>query len=357
MPPKKRSPKTVPVPFWQRNRVIIDISTQSIIKVVIAAFALWFVFTIREILIALFVAFILTTAINPVVDRLQKYKVPRAVSALGIFVIIFGLLALLVRLIIPPIANQLVEIAQQLPSLYEIATTRIIDLRDTLPESVQANIQNFLQSLASSLQAGAVSGAGAISGFFGGFFSLITIFVLTFYMTVQENSIKKMVKGVFPKRHHAYMATVVARVEEKLGAWVRGQLMLSLIIGFAVFVGLAAIGVEYALVLAILAGIMELFPIIGVIIAIIPALFLAFTQSPPLALGVLILYTIIQQLENNLIVPKVMQKAVGLNPMVILVAILIGAKLAGIMGVLLAVPVVTTISIFFKDFIQSDEKT
>lgn len=343
--------------FGSPKRSVVDISTQTIVKTIILLLLLWFVFLVREIIVALFFAFILASAINPLVDKLQERKIPRPLSVLTIFIGIIGFFSLLIALIIPPIAEQLIELAQQLPGIYKQLTLQYTELQHSIPPTVTQSLQDFLASSGDALKQGVQNTFGAISKFFGGFISLLTIFVLTFYITVEKDSVKKIVKSLFPKRHHAYICDVVVRAQVKMGAWVRGQLLLSLIIGLFVFIGLWILGVKYALVLAMLAGVMELVPIIGVIIAIIPALFLSVTQAPILAIGVLILYIVIQQLENHLIVPKVMQKAVGLNPVVIIISLLIGAKLAGILGVLMAVPTVTMLSVFIKDFTSHKVET
>jgi predicted PurR-regulated permease PerM len=145
---------------------------------------------------------------------------------------------------------------------------------------------------------------------------------------------------------------LIARMQEKIGRWLRGQLLLSLIIFLMTYAGLTILGVRYALVLALFAGVTELIPYIGPFIGLVPALFIALTQSPIVALGVLVLYIIIQQLENYVIVPKVMQRAVGLNPIVIIVAMLVGAKMAGILGIILAVPVATALSVAVGDLFE-----
>ncbi len=333
-------------------RVRIDISTRTLVKTILLLLGVAFLFEIRNILLLLFVVFILNSAIDPVVDKWEKRGVPRAATAFLILLLVVGVLVLLVALLIPPIAEQLVELARHLPVYYDKFSYEYSQISDTIPPSVIANIQQILSSLGDGLKSGAQSTVGAVSSVFGGLVSFVTVIVMTFYTLAQEKSVKKLAESVFPTREHERVNRVLTRVQEKMGAWVRGQLFLSLIIALLVFIGLATIGVNYALVLAMLAGVMELVPIVGVIIAIVPALMLAFAQKPILALGVLVVYLVVQQLENHLIVPKVMQKAVGLNSVVIITALLVGAHLAGIIGVLLAVPVVTALSIVIGDVME-----
>jgi predicted PurR-regulated permease PerM len=147
------------------------------------------------------------------------------------------------------------------------------------------------------------------------------------------------------------------KIQNRLGNWLRGQLILSLVIFTLTYIGLSILQIKYALVLAMLAGSFELIPYVGPILSSVPAIFLAFVQAPYLALFVILLYFIVQQLENSLIVPKVMGRVTGLNPIVVLIAVLIGAKIGGIVGTLMAVPVATALSTFLYDFNNHEDSS
>jgi len=168
-------------------------------------------------------------------------------------------------------------------------------------------------------------------------------------MVVEENAIKKLVWSVAPEKHQVYIMHLVNRMQQKIGLWLRGQLILSLSIFVLTYVGLLILGVKYALVLALIAGLLEFIPYLGPTLSAIPAVFLAFTQAPALALFTLGLYYIIQMVENNILVPKIMQKTVGLNPIISISALLVGYKLAGVVGAILSIPVATAVSVFIKD--------
>jgi predicted PurR-regulated permease PerM len=166
---------------------------------------------------------------------------------------------------------------------------------------------------------------------------------------------KKLVWSVVPIRHQPYIMQLINRMQKKIGMWLRGQLILSLIIFALTYIGLLILGVKYALVLALIAGLTEFIPYLGPLLAAIPAVFLAFTQSPMLAVFVAVLYYVIQLTENNILVPKIMQKAVGLNPIVSIAVLLIGFQLAGVVGAILSIPVATAASVFFKDVLDGKE--
>ena len=193
---------------------------------------------------------------------------------------------------------------------------------------------------------------GALITFFGGILSTIVIVIVTYYLSLYDQSIKRSIRSLLPAKYQPYFSHLTLRMQDKIGLWLRGQLVLCLIIFFMVLIGLSLLGVKYVWVLALLAGVSEIIPYFGPIIGAVPAVFIAFTQSPELGLATLALYFFIQQAENYLIVPKVMQKAVGLNPVVIIIAMLIGAQVAGIFGILLAVPVTTALNVAFSDFAE-----
>jgi len=181
------------------------------------------------------------------------------------------------------------------------------------------------------------------------------ILVISFYLTVQEKGVKRFIMSLTPAKHQSYLSSLIERIQRKMGGWLRGQLLLMLIVGILTYIALRLIGLKYALVLALIAGILEIVPYIGPIISAIPAVILGFVQSPFLALLVIILYILIQQIESQIIAPQVMRRAVGLNPIITIIAILIGAKLAGILGIILAVPITAALAEFLKDVYQRRE--
>ena len=192
-------------------------------------------------------------------------------------------------------------------------------------------------------------------GVASGIVSFITILVISFYLTVEENGMKNFIKYLTPFKHQAYITILVNKIQKKMGAWVLGQVILSAVIFGLVFIGLTALNVKYALVLALLAGLLEIVPYIGPFVSGAIATFFAFLQSPTLAVAVIILWVVTQQLESNVIVPIVMSRSVGLNPVMVILGILTGATLGGIIGILLAVPVMSAFSVFISDVIEGRE--
>lgn len=339
--------------FSQHKEETRTISTVTLIKVVVFAVVIWFFYFIRDILALLFVALILSSALSPWVASMERRKVPRIISILLIYLCIIGILLFVLYLIIPPLSQEYTAFVLNFPEYSNQITNFIHQYNPEI--NVVEQVRKSLSALQSNLPQLAGQLFVKIYDIIKGFLGVFLVFVVTFYMVIEEEIIRKTVRLVTPNRYHSYIEEMVIRVQKKIGQWFRGQMILCLIIFSITYVGLMLLGVKYALTLALIAGLTEFFPVIGPAIGAVPALFIAFTQSPLLALWVLFLYWIIQRLENDLIVPRVMKYAVGINPLVSIIAILIGGKIGGIAGILLAVPVATILMTITSDFFDNDE--
>jgi len=323
-----------------------EISYTSILKVILVLAGLYFIYLTREIIGIIFVAIILTSAFDPWVDWLQKYKIPRGISILMIYVILIGLLSLIVVMMVPPISEQLSQLAKNFPMYYEKLMTSFAQYTNS---AEQPTLPEALQSLSTNLGETTKSVFSTVTGIFGGLISFIIVLVIVFYMTVEEKLLKKFINTLTPANNRKYISDLIDRIQIKLGMWLRGQLALMLVVGILTYVGLTILGVKYALLLALIAGVLEIIPTIGPTIATIPAVIVGFSDSFFKVILIVGMYIIVQQLENHLIVPKIMQKAVGLNPIIVIIAVLIGAKLGGVVGALMAVPVAAIIEVYLSD--------
>lgn len=334
----------------------ININFFSVIKIILVLVLFYFLILIKDVLAILFVSLILASAVDPSVDWMQKRKIPRALGVLFIYSALFSLIGLTIYLIIPPIITEVGELSDDFPRYIERVTSGINVLKEySQQHGILDNVRNNLGALSANLQ-GAASGIfSTVSGILGGIFSFFLVLVITFYMVVEENAIKKLVWSIAPTQYQPYVMQLINRMQKKIGMWLRGQLILSLIIFLLTYMGLSFLGVKYALVLALIAGLTEFIPYLGPMIGAIPAIMLAFLQTPILALFVLALYYVIQLVENNILVPKIMQKAVGLNPIISIAVLLMGFKVAGVVGAILAIPVATAISVFVQDFFDGKE--
>ncbi|MBU1032816.1 MAG: AI-2E family transporter [Patescibacteria group bacterium] len=329
---------------------LFNIKTSAIIKIVVILLALGFLWLVRDILALLFVALFLAALMNPAALWAAKKRIPKGLVVLLVYILLLAALGALSALIIPTLTKQFGNLYQSLGAFVLSLSGSIQILREYVGQ------YGFIQDLTTSfdsIQGQASWAAGGLyttlTGFFGGLAGLLIVMVMAYYMVVEEKEAVRLFQNLVPKKYQDISAKILTQVQMKIGNWLGGQLALSLIIGVLYYIGLLILGVESALALAVFAGFLEFIPYLGPILGGIPIVIVAFSDSPfkaVLALGLVIL---IQQLENHAIVPKLMQKAVGLNPLISIVAVLIGAKLFGVVGVLLAVPVATAISVVLTE--------
>ena len=336
---------------WQK----IDVSSSTIFRTVLILLLFWFLYLIRDILVILFAAIVVSWAIAPIADYLQKFRVPRAVTVILVYLAALALLSGLITMMVPPLTAQVRSLAQTLP---EVATV----LEDNIPipalgrETVVAQTQDFLAKFGDNLANISANIFQRTRLVFSGFLSVLFVFVITFYLVIEKEPIKKLLGIVLPKEHVPYAHRIVDKARRKIGRWVLAQLALGIIAGTIVGVGLWILGVPFALLLGVIAGVFEIVPVIGPVLAAIPGVVVGVSQGWILGLAALGLYWGFQQLENNLLVPRIMKRAVGLNPLVTLIAVLLGARLAGVAGLILAVPAATVISVFLSDIFADKEE-
>lgn len=214
--------------------------------------------------------------------------------------------------------------------------------------------QNILSLFKSGIEEGGM--VRSLSVFFGGFLSLILIVVLSFYLAAQEKGIENFLRLISPVKSRSYVVSLWKRSQEKIGLWFQGQMLLGVLVGVLAFLGLTILGIESALFLAVIMMVFEIIPVFGPILAAVPGVAIAFTEGirgvdPGLTAGlfVALFYFIIQQFESHLIYPLVVRKVIGIPPVLVIVALVVGAKMAGFLGILLSVPITAIIMEFLND--------
>lgn len=338
-----------------KEKIVIDISYESVLRFFLVSFTLFFVYYIRDVIFIMFVAMLLALTMEPAVDRLQRSGIPRVFGAGLLFLSTLAIVGIIVYAAAPPLAQEIGQLAANLPAyINNINFQYLVDSGHNLGLS-SSDLQDILLNLSTSLKnAAAYLFTGTLS-FLGGIFSAVLIIVIAFYLVLEDNGVEKLVRAAAPIRMQDRFMHLVKKIEKKLGHWFVGQISLGFIVGMLSLIGLSVIGVPYALVLAIIAGAFELIPYIGPMLSAIPAVLVGITVSPATAVLVFILYFLIQEFENYLIVPKVMEKSVGLHPVIIIIAVAIGGQIGGVPGMILSVPMATIISIILEDI--RNEKT
>jgi len=341
----------------KKEKVEVDVSYESILRVFLISFVLLFLFYIREVIFTVFVSVLLVLIMDPAVDKMKKERnIPRVFGAGILFASLIAVMGILIYAVAPPLAREVSQLASNLPGYVNGLDFDSIKNNGQNFGIMASDFQGILTDISSALKNATVFIFTGAMGLVGGIFSAILVLVISFYLVVEEDGIDKFVKAIFPREIQSQSMRIIRKVENKLGRWFVGQVTLGFIIGFLSFIGLYLIGVPYALVLAIIAGLLELVPYIGPILSAIPAVIIAFTVSPTIAAMTFVLYFFIQEFENYLIVPKVMEKSVGLHPIIIIIAAIIGGQLGGIIGMILAIPITTIISIIIEDIAEEKRK-
>jgi len=252
-----------------------------------------------------------------------------------VFVFLFVFFGFLLSWIIPPLSQEVSLFVKYAPLMFRHINSPILSL---------LNLQSLTQYIPGVTNQALTIIKSIVSN---AMFLVGTVF-FSFYFTAEKDVVEKIVIRFFNETKTRRVVTLFDRIEKRMSAWLWGELLLMTVIGCMTFVGLNLIGVRYALPLAIIAGLLEVIPNLGPVLSTIPAFFIAITQSYFLGFSTIALYFIVQQLENNLIVPYIMRKAVGINPIVTLIALIVGGRVGGILGILLAIP----LTLFFESIVS-----
>jgi predicted PurR-regulated permease PerM len=338
----------------------ISVSTWTILKVIIMLIALGLIWVLRDVVAMIFVALLLSALIDPFADWFGRHHIPRALAVILVYICLLGIGTSIIILLVPPLVAQVQQLVTNFSSIVESLMGTVNRFQAvTIQYGFGENFQSGLQALESGVSSSVSGIFSTVTGFFGSLAALVIVFVLTFYMVVEEDSARRFFKNMAPVEYQPFLSGLFNKMQKRIGYWLRGQLVLGLVVGLAVYVGLLILGVPYALLLGLIAGLLEIVPYAGPMLAAVPVLIIAFSVSPIKGILAIILFIVIQQVENNLLVPKIMQKATGLNPVVSIVAMLVGVKFGGVTGALLAIPVATMASVAIEELFSglSSEKT
>ena len=330
---------------------VVEISPRSVIRtlaIIVAFFVAW---QIRSILMSLLAAFVLMTGFAYIADWFHERGINKTVAAILAYSCLVAFLALLLFLIIPPLLVQVRGFVNNFPFYVD----KIQDIYDgrVIPQVDNSSVVNILSDqISSSLD----DVLGVFLNTISGFVNFLTVAVLSFYLLIERDKIKNNVFVLFPHLPKERVTKLAHKIEQKVGAWVRGELILMFVVGTMTYIGLSLLRVEYALPLAIIAGLLEAVPVVGPIVSSVPAILVALVTNPISVIGVIALYVVVQQLENNILVPEIMQAAVGLSPLLVILALLIGASLFGVIGAILAVPSLAISQVIVSDIIEHRDK-
>ena len=313
------------------------VSVRSIVAIFGILLLGFIILQMGEVFMALYIAFVLALVLNPIVDRLSSRRIPRSLAVGLIYLILVVVVSVVTAAGLHPTITETTRLMTDLPKVLEQAAgisqlSLMGNIPSNLPFSSGGQVLNFTLGLFSNL------------------FFVLSILVFTFYILVEFITVREMILKMVPQGSRKKVDHLLLAMERLLGVYMRGQLLLGLIIGVITYIGLTLIHMPYAMSLALFAGVLEMVPVIGPIISAIPALIVALPLGTVNVASVAILYVLIQQIENNVLVPKVMQRTVGLNPLLTLIILLVGGKLFGLAGVVLAIPTALIMYLVYLEF-------
>lgn len=339
-----------PRPLLAQPRYLWGVAWRIVMVALVLVAAIWAIFNLTHIVLQVLVAIILATGLTPMVEWLHRRHIPRPVSVLIIYLGFLLAIAGVLALIIPPLVDQVRQFVESAPELGQALIDQYAGLRQQfsfLPPpnlDLGAQFANLL-SQAGSLATQFFNVVQVVLSLFTSLLNVVLTLLIAFYLVVDGPRIRRYFLSFLKESQRERVTPVLDRIGEKMGGWLLGQILLSASIGLASYVALTILGIRGALLLAVIAAIGEIVPIIGPWLSAIPAVLVAFTDSPLKALLVIVAYLIIQQLESNLLAPYILGRAVQLHPLAIIVALLIGGALFGIVGALVAVPVTAALSV------------
>jgi predicted PurR-regulated permease PerM len=334
----------------------ISITSGTIFKAIMLVVGAWLVFYLRDVVLIVLTSIVVASAIEPGVSFLSKWQIPRLLSVIFIYLLmglfLFSIFYFFVPLILDDLATFLAALPTYLTALS--ASEALQNYAAIFGVSAPGDLASggVIESIRSGVNLTSLFGSSfsAAASLFGGIFSFILIVVFSFYFTVAETGVDDFLRVIMPKKYLSYALDLWLRSRHKIGLWMQGQLVLAVLIGVMVYLSLMILGIRHALLLAVFAAFFELIPVFGPTIAAVPAILIGFADGGvTMGLFVIALYVIIQQFENHLIYPIVVTQVVGVPPLLVILGLIIGAKLAGFLGILLSVPMAAVIQELVRD--------
>ncbi len=337
----------------------INISSSTILRVFVFGLLFWLLFILKDIVLVVLTAIVISSAIEPGVRFFIEKKIPRVFAVVLIYAVVAMLLFSVFVSIIPILLSEMSGVIANIPN-YLSQVNQVVPLLDEsilqgyvpLVTEIAASVSNpsFLNTVhtgISNVSGNVLSNVGLIAN---NLFNVLLIVVLSFYFSVTEDGVGSFLKIVTPLRYEKYVLGLWKRTKEKIGSWMQGQLLLAVLVGLMVYIGLLLGGVKHALLLGFLAAFLELIPVFGPVLAAIPAVILTLLDRGIMgAGGVFLWYLLVQQFENHLFYPLVVKKIVGISPLLVILALVVGGKLAGLLGIILSVPASVLLVEFLDD--------
>ena len=327
---------------------VLDISWETILKMAIAFFTFYLLYLIRDILIWVIFGLIISVLFNPAIDFLQKKHFPRVLATILIYVTLFISIGFVIYSIAPIFVTEIQQFSQFFPEYFEKLSTPFRGFGIEAFENIDAFTRTFEQGLTKA-SANIFSAVGAI---FGGIFSAMTIFTIALFLSLEEKSVDRVIGILSPKKYETFALSLWARSQKKVSGWFGSRILCCLFVGLTTYLACYVLNIKYAVSFGLFSGVLNMIPIIGPVIVGVAVATVVAAISWTKAVFFIIAFIIIQQIEGNILSPVLTKKFIGLPPVLVLISVMVGAKLWGFMGALLAIPVAGILFEFFRDFLK-----
>ena len=328
----------------------LDVSWETIIKFFIASLIFYIIYLVRDIAIWFFFALVVSILLQPAINFLRKIHIPKILAIIFIYLSIFSFLGLLIYLTAPIFIYEIKQFSQSLPEYFE----RISPILKQFGFDAVQGFQEVTNILTGNLEKSSKGVISALLAFFGGVASTVFILTISFFLSLEEKGVEKVLVLLSPKKYEAYIMTLFKRAQSKVAGWFGARILACLFVGVASFIVFYIFGVKYAFVLALSAGILNFVPYVGPWITSILLLIFVASSSTSwfLPFYILAAFLVIQLIENNILTPILMKKMIDLPPVLVLLALLIGSQIFGFLGTIFAVPVFGIVYEFLKEFLE-----
>ena len=342
------------IDFMEKEQVL-DISWGTIAKIFIAIFVFYFIYLTREIALWFFFALAISVLLDPAINFLKKFWLPKIVAVLIVYLSIFGILGILIYLTAPIFISELKQLSQHLPDYF----VQVSPVLRQMGIDTAKTFDSFTQLLVNSLAQSSMGILSAVMTFFGGLYSTAFILTTAFFLSLEDNAFEKFLTLISPKKYEGNITTIFERAQNKISGWFGARIIACAFVGIASFIILYIFGIKYAFILALISGILNFIPYIGPwITTILLIVFIAVSSGSWLmVLYIIIAITIIQEIENKLLTPMLMKKMAAVPPVLVLISLLVGAKVFGFLGVIFAVPVFGIVYEFLKEFLEKRKES
>jgi len=338
----------------------ISISGNTIIRAILLVFTFYLLWVLRDLLLIILTSIVIASSIEPVIPLFKKIKIGRVFGVVIMYVLSISFLAVLFYLFAPLLITEIYNFASFISNyapgvdflnyfnneVFSGAKDIVANLSKNLSiETLLSTSKTFINNLSGGFFT-------TLSVAFGNIFNVILIVIISFYLSIQEKGIENFLRVILPLKYEEYVLNLWGRTSKKIALWMKGQLLLGILVAILTYLVLSILGIQYALLLAIIAGIMELIPY-GIILALVPAVSFSYLSGGMSdAFMVLGAYVIIHQFEVFLFSPLIINKVTGLSPLIVILSVLVGLELSGFWGLILAIPG----AILFMEIINDLEK-